>query len=429
MEWNGLYKPPKFISKEEFCKSHDKMKETKIMRGGFFLKKFVLLMIMIIVLTSMGYSQPVNPESTTPVPSADVDAKRVKILNFITDLSTNNVTSFKGAISGQNCYHGSQITDSDYLQGYKNMVETLHTVTGKWVGIIGVDYEWQQIFTPAQLSQTNKVLINYAKAGGIITINLSPQNPWGNDETDIANNPGSWDSKVSGTQTGIPAKASLNDLNDSAKPVHIAWMRKLDRIAAALQELRDAGVIALFRPMQEPNGSWFWWGMKSHPNDPSPYVNVYRDMHDYFTNTKKLNNLLWVYSPNASMGETNSSSWNRTVDWAYPGADYVDIIAGTTYNDSITLADYRTYIKMNKPLGIAELGPKLGGTDTTRAELNGTWDTHSIITTIKKKYPKVAYWVCWHSYPKECWSIISNKNPGALMNDPYVINRDNLPSW
>lgn len=392
------------------------------------MKKFVLFMIIIIVLTGMSYSQTVRPESTptaTLVPSADVDAKRVKILTYITNLSTNNVTSFTGAISGQNCYHGSQILDSDYLQGYKNMVEDLHTATGKWIGIIGVDYEWQQIFTPAQLTQTNKVLIDYAKAGGLITINFSPQNPWGNDESDLVKNPGNQDSTLSGTQTGMPAGASLNDLIDATKPVNVAWMRKLDRVAAALRELRDAGVIVLFRPMQEPNGSWFWWGMKSHPNDPSPYVNVFKHMRDYFTNTKKLNNLLWVYSPNASMGETNSSTWNRTVDWAYPGTDYVDIIAGTTYNDSIILADYSTYVKMNKPLGIAELGPKTDGP----AAAKGTWDTHKIITTIKNKYPKVAYWVCWHSYPKECWSIISNKNPSALMTDPYVINRDNLPAW
>jgi mannan endo-1,4-beta-mannosidase len=404
----------------------------KLVEGEFFMKIFFLSTVIIMVLPGTGYSQTVKPETTLtakPFPSAAVDAKRVKVFNFIADLSKNNVTSFTGAISGQNCYHGSQILDSDYLQGYKNMVEALHTATGKWVGIIGVDYEWQQIFTPAQLTQTNKVLINYAKAGGIITINLSPQNPWGNDESDLLKNPGSYDSTVSGTQTGIPAGAGLNDLIDSTKQVNTSWMRKLDRIAEALRELRDAGVIVLFRPMQEPNGSWFWWGMKSHPDDPSPYVNVYRHMRDYFTNTRKLNNLLWVYSPNASMGETNSSTWNRTVDWAYPGADYVDIIAGTAYNDSVTLADYQTYVRMNKPLGIAELGPTLGGTNSARAELNGTWDTRTILTTIKEKYPKVAYWVCWHSYPKECWSIISNKNPSALMTDPHVINRDNLPGW
>lgn len=395
---------------------------------GGYLKKIALFIIPILILTSIGYSQAASSTSIA-VPSAEVDAKRVAVLKYITNLSTNNATDFKGAISGQNCYHGDQITDSYYFQGYKSLVEGLYTATGEWVGIIGVDYESWQVFTPDQLSKTNDVLIHYAKNGGLVTINLSPQNPWGNDESDIINKPGTWNSPVTGTQTRIPAGASLYDLIDSSKPVNKVWMRKLDRIAAALQELRDAGVIVLFRPMQEPNGGWFWWGMTSHPNDPKPYVKIYQHMYYYFTNIKRLNNLLWVYSPNSSMGQTNSSTWNRTVDWAYPGANYVDIIAGTTYNDTIRLEDYKTYASMGKPLGIAELGPTLNGNDPNRAELHGTWDTHSIITAIKKKYPKIAYWVCWHSYPKQCWSIISNKNPGALMNDPYVINRDNLPSW
>jgi mannan endo-1,4-beta-mannosidase len=147
-----------------------------------------------------------------------------------------------------------------------------------------------------------------AQAGGLVTISLAPLNPWVNDETDIA------------------------------KGVRAAWMRKLDRVAGALAELRDAGVVALFRPMQEMNGNWYWRGMSSHPSDPGPYFRVYRHMRDYFENEKKLNNLLWVYSPNATLGQDSSSSWMRSVGRAYPGNDYVDIVAGTNYDDTVDLA-------------------------------------------------------------------------------------------
>jgi mannan endo-1,4-beta-mannosidase len=174
------------------------------------------------------------------------------------------------------------------------------------------------------------------------------------------------------------------------------------------------------------NGNWFWWGMKSHPNDPGPYVNVYRHMHDYFTNDKGLNNLIWVYSPNASFGVNNSANWNRRVDWAYPGDDYVDIIAGTNYDDTMTIIDYPVYVSMNKPLGIAEFGPTIGGP----VAASGTWDTSQIITKFKKDYPRLAFWVSWHSYPTEHWSLISNQNYNALMNDPDVIDRDDFTwSW
>ncbi len=350
-----------------------------------------------------------------------IDAKRVAILTYITNLSKG---PFVGAISGQNAFHGTQILDTAYEQGYRKLIEDLHTQTGKWVGILGVDYEFAQIFTPEELSRTNAVLIDYAHKGGLVTINLTPQNPWLNDESDLVHNPGTWNGP-SGTQSpaGLKAVTSLRDLLDPAKPVHAAWMRKLDRVAAALQELKAAGVIVLWRPMQEMNGSWFWWGMKSHPNDPSPYVDVYRHMHDYFTKTKHLNNLIWVYSPNASLGANNASDWNRTVDWAYPGSSFVDIIAGTAYDDSLTISDYQKYVSMGKPLGIAEYGPK---TDGPLAK-SGTLDTTKIIARIKKDYPRIAYWVSWHSYPQECWSIISNLNYVQLMNDPAVITRDDFP--
>jgi mannan endo-1,4-beta-mannosidase len=374
----------------------------------------------ITVTAESGATKVYTVEVTrTVVPPADVDARRAEILAYITDLSTG---PYVGTISGQNCYHGTEI-----IAGYTNLVDKLHTATGKWVGILGVDYEFQKIFTPAELSRTNQVLIDYAQAGGLVAVTLTPQNPWENDESDLISNPGSWDGPA-GTQNknGFAKVTSLNDLIDPAKPVNVAWMRKLDRVAAALQELRDAGVIVLFRPMQEMNGNWFWWGMQSHPNDPSPYVNVFRQMHDYFTHDKQLNNLIWVYSPNSSFGESNSSTWNRTVNWAYPGDDYVDIIAGTNYADNMILPDYSVYVSMKKPLGIAEFGPTIGGPAAT----NGTWDTSQIIVKIKNNYPRIAFWVSWHSYPQQDWSLISNQNYIALMNDPSVINRDDFTwSW
>jgi mannan endo-1,4-beta-mannosidase len=363
-------------------------------------------------------------EATKIVAPADVDARRKEVLDYITNLSAG---PFAGVISGQNSYHGTEILDQSAQHGYSSMVVALHAKTKKWVGILGVDYEFAKIFTPQELSQTNQVLMDYANAGGLVSITLTPLNPWVNDEADLESNPGTWDG-LAGSQNSKSFKlvTNLDDLIDPDKAVNAAWMRKLDRIAAALQELRDAGVIVLFRPMQEMNGNWFWWGMQSHPKDPAPYVHVYQQMHDYFTNTKKLNNLIWVYSPNASMGQNNSSSWNRTVNWAYPGDSYVDIVAGTNYDDNMILADYATYVSMKKPLGIAELGPKIGGP----AAKNGTWDTSKIITKIKNNYPKISYWVSWHSYPQQCWSLISNLNADALMNDPAVITRDDFKwSW
>jgi mannan endo-1,4-beta-mannosidase len=365
---------------------------------------------------------PTKTTMPTPTPTPTyLVIQRAQVLDFITSLSTAPV--FRGAISGQNSGHGDEITDDAYYRGYRTMIEALYQKTGEWPGIIGDDFEWSRSFTPAQLSDANDVLISYARAGGIVMVTLTPLNPWFNDETDLTTNPGSWEGPESAL-SGLPSGESLDDLLNPGKPVHAAWMRKLDRIAGALQELRDTGVVVLFRPMQEMNCSWYWWGISSHPSDPGPFIRVYRAMHDYFTNEKSLDNLIWVYSPSSTYGNnTRTSSVFRAVDWTYPGDDYVDIIAGTNYADDMSISDYAAYLEMGKPLGMAEFGPD---TDGPFAK-SGTWDTSRIIERIKNDYPRIAFWVTWHSYPEQSWSMVSNLNADILLADPFVINRDDLP--
>jgi len=101
-------------------------------------------------------------------------------------------------------------------------------------------------------------------------------------------------------------------------------------IAAAadvLQVLEDAGVPVLWRPLHEIDGGWFWWTDKDTPENTAK---LWRMMYDYLTHTRKLDNLIWVYS--AGVG-------NKTLDYRrgfYPGAAYVDISGIDIYG-----VDYR----------------------------------------------------------------------------------------
>ena len=346
-----------------------------------------------------------------------IDEKRQQVLAYITNLSFGNATQYTGTISGQNCYHGNQITDQSWIQGYQTMIEDLFDDTGEWVGMIGIDYEYDQIFAPSALSAANQYLIDYANQGGLITINFSPQNPWVNDESNIYSNPGSPTGDASPqSEYSRNAVTSLSDLIDEDKPVHEAWMRKLNRIADALEELRDAGVIVLWRPMQEMNGNWMWWGMGSHPDDPQPFIDVYRHMYNYYTNIRGLNNLIWVYSPTSTHGDpaviNNTANWNRNVTWAYPGDSYVDIVAGTVYDNDVILYDYDDYVSLGKPMGLAEIGP-------SSTENDYQMDSTVMIEQISTYYPRIAYWVSWHWN----WAIIRQHNATDLLTDSRVINR------
>ncbi len=320
----------------------------------------------------------------TADPLAAEDTKR--IYEYLAFLSSDN---FNGVISGQNCYHGNEITSTSSKDGYNNLVVELYNQTGKWVGMIGIDYEFGKVFTLDELSQANQILIDYWSNGGLITINWSPHNPWVNDESDIIGNPDTWDGPGC---TSDHTSVDLTELIDPSTEVYNVWRRKLDRIATALAELRDAGVVVLWRPLQEANLRWCWWGVESHPSDPRPYTNLFRDMFNYFTYEKQLHNLIWVYSPAAIDDETAMGDPDiETVAGFYPGDGYVDIVSGTAYNDELTIYGYEELIALGKPVGMAEYGPTLWG------ELadNGTFDTTTYINRIRQDYPRVAYWVSW----------------------------------
>lgn len=347
--------------------------------------------------------------------NTDVSVK--KIIKYLTALSNDEAP---GVIVGQNCGHGPQIADgSNNLMGYKSLIEDLKNETGKYVGILGVDYEHDQIFTPAQLSECNQVLINYWKAGGLITINWSPHNPWLNDESNIPGNPGVWSDTRNGGEN--LAEVDLTKLVDPDEPIRTVWLRKLDRIAAALLELKNAGVVVLWRPMQEMNGSWFWWGNMNHPENPDAYKNVFIDMHNYFTKVKGLDNLIWVYSP-ASAGEKDFS-------WAYPGDGYVDVVVTTVYDDSLTIPNYDEMASFNKPMAMAEYGGSYNPIPSDK----GSFDNRKYINELQLEYPKIAYFICWHNWAEGdgkyvYHSISHNLNGTELMNNSNIITRDKL-NW
>lgn len=81
----------------------------------------------------------------------------------------------------------------------------------------------------------------------------------------------------------------------------------------------------LFRPFHEHSGSWFWWG-KDHCSK-AQFIELFQYTIDYLKETKKLHNLLYVYSPNGHF-EDEEDYLDR-----YPGADYIDILGVDMYHD------------------------------------------------------------------------------------------------
>lgn len=353
-------------------------------------------------------------------------AQAVAVYQYLYSLTCGTAT-VDGVVSGQNVGHGSQAADTSGLLGYQRLIGQLAQQTGHYAGLVGLDYEHDFIFTPQQLAQANQVLIGHAQRGGLVTVNFSPQSPWLNDESDIAANPGVWTNTR--TDNGQLNGVTLSDILDPTTPAGQAWQRKLTRIADALTQLRDAGVVVLWRPMQEMNGYWFWWGTTLQKDNASIYIQLWRTMFQYFTQVRHLDNLLWVYSPATYPTDpAQQIAQNiRSAAWSYPGDAYVDIVAGTSYDDNLLIPNYQDYLQIPKVIGEGEYGPNLSGTHV----LNGDFDTSLYASRLQQDYPAVAYWLSWHDYSLSDTqtahlSLIGNQNATSLLNNPYVINTDTL---
>lgn len=284
-------------------------------------------------------------------------------------------------LSGQFCDFGP---DASLLDP-----EKIFHATGRWPAMISVDYvdfknKW------IETRQPNRVLMNYWRAGGLVGISVHLNNP------------------------ARPKGGGLNDkglaIADLLVPnsaIHERWMSQLDAIAAGLQELQAAGVVVLWRPFHEMNGNWFWWGAQK----PEDFAKVWRHMFAYFSETKGLHNLIWVYGPNH--GE-------HVADF-YPGSRYVDLVGLDAYTDNIDpdhIKGYRELIALKKPFGFAEYGPH------GAANPPGDFDFRRFTDGLEKNFPLTRFFLSWNAK----WNPVENHHAREFYNDPRVITRADLPT-
>ena len=335
--------------------------------------------LVVLLATALFLSGPIGLFAAEPNPAnPQTNARARAILQYIAGLEHR---SEKRLLSGQFTDFGDN--------GTLAIMERIHQKTGHWPAMVGFDYV---DFPSGGLATkvANQSAIAYWKAGGLVTVGVHLYNP--------ANpNRGGLRDK------GVDLKELLRP--DSA--THARWMEELDQLAAGLQELKEAGVVVLWRPFHEMNGGWFWWGAKP----PEDFIKVWRHMFDYFTTTKKLDHLLWVYGPN---------HMDNTADY-YPGDGYADIVGFDAYTDHIDpqhIKGYEALARLPKPFGFGEYGPH--GPEKPP----GTYDYRRFITGVEKHFPRTSFFMSWN----EKWSLASNEHVKALLDHPWMINRADLPA-
>jgi mannan endo-1,4-beta-mannosidase len=348
-----------------------------------------------------GSSTPTAPTPTstpTPAPRA-LSADATRVLAYLDRLTDD--TAYDGVVAGQICGNDYGICDNG---SYAASIEALHTVSGKWIGVLMVEYEYTLEYRPDELSAANKKLIAHWNAGGLVMIGWSPANPWGSEPW------AAWrdiEKHYPGTD--------LRDLLPGGSKRE-RWLASLDRIAGGLTELRDARVVVLWRPMQEMNNDVYWWAKsRGHLGDPhQTYGEVWRDMFAYFTYEKGLDNLLWVFAP------TGTQAWSS---FPYPGDPYVDVVAPTAFGNDLAIPGYDDDLAYGKPVGLSEYGPNWMGESPGT---DGTFDNRLYIARLRRDYPRIAFWVTPSSWTGVKMALADNLHASELMNDPGVITRDKI---
>jgi len=328
----------------------------------------VLAALAVVTIVGAGHTlEPANPNTS---------AKARAILNYFQNLSGR---TDKRVVSGQFTNYG-QGADA-------RLLDAVYQKTGHWPGMVGADYA---DFRSGKLhcKTVNKLAIDYWNQGGLVTISAHLYNPA---------RPGGGGLRDKGVD--------LNQIITSGNEVYTRWMEELDTLAAGLKELKDAGVVVLWRPFHEMNGGWFWWGAK----EPAAFIKVWRHMFDYFTKTKRLDNLLWVYAPNHG---SNTAAY-------YAGDRYVDIVGLDAYTDFVDkkhIKGYEEVIRLGKPFGFTEFGPH--GSQNPP----GDYDYRRFIEGIVKDFPKTTFFLSWHGN----WSLARNNNGKELLEHPWIANREDL---
>ncbi|WP_340456692.1 glycosyl hydrolase [Paenibacillus graminis] len=290
---------------------------------------FITILPIIFILSLLPWSEArslsiernvvIPPEAVTPVnPSASQEA--ADLLDYLVDLGG------KGIISGQH----------DYLESPDEFNNKLKNATGEYAVLHGYELGAVNNQPKGTIARQRQAVVDSAiqwhEDGGIVAMtfhqNLPGTSPeWANVHMSLSQE--KFDAYVT------PGTAEYKSL-----------LASLDDIAVYLGELRDAGVPVLWRPYHEMNGNWFWWGQKDN------FSKLWDITYDRLVNQHKLNNLLWVWNPNAP------NEWADPYSAYYPGADKVDVLAADIYNNDFKQSYYEGLLELanGKPIGIGESG-------------------------------------------------------------------------
>jgi mannan endo-1,4-beta-mannosidase len=335
---------------------------------------FCLLCLTILWLSGCGKESPQEdtPEDTTTFPETGF-----KTLNYLYRISGTRT------IAG---IHNRE-PNSDPTQ----WTDEIFTMTGKYPGLWSGDFLFQdqnikdrQIMVDEAVNQWNN--------GAIVNLMWHACNP-------ALAEPCEWN------QDGVLSKMSdeqWNDLLTDGTAINNKWKSMMDDVATYLQFLEDRGVEVLWRPLHEMNQGAFWWGGRPGANGTRK---LYQLTHDYFTHTKGLSNLIWVWDvQDFETLATDVVNYN-------PGDEYWDVLALDLYDGGTgySTLKYTTVVNAakGKPIAIGECQ-----------------DLPTIADLIAQRK-----WTFFMSWSELTFSHNTPEEIKTLYKGQYINTLDEMPGW
>lgn len=281
-----------------------------------------------------------------------------------------------------------QIYGKRILAGYNVYVHTPddYEQTGMLAAIWGRDIRW--------LDPVDEVIAHAKAYGYILTLH--------------------WHWFFDGDSAWTGKRTSPVDVGRVVTPgtrEHEIAMREMAAAADILEKLQEAGIVVLWRPLHEIDGGWFWWTDLSRPENTAE---LWRMMFRYFTEERKLNNLIWVYS--AGVGDLKK----KPVEFRqrfYPGPEYVDISGIDLYgvNPVEDEEPYWTFFR-----AMAEVSP---------GKMLALGECDEIPNPEKLAAGRTPLWL----YAMPWWGTPSARRPvehaTRFMRHPLVVTLDELPAF
>ncbi len=275
------------------------------------------------------------------------------------------------------------------------LAEQLYNTTGRYPAIHTYDYiflRWSRPMGNANwIDYTDTTPVEqWAAAGGLVSVGWH----WNVPKTEAdRNNLDNYAFYVDGNTFGARNALRAGRWENAQINEDLAVM------ASHLRGLQDKGITVLFRPLHEASGKWFWWGT----DGAAQYKKLWQYVYNYMKEAG-VNNLIWVWT---SQGD--DANW-------YPGAEYVDIVGCDLY-DTENHASRRdkwdqllAITKGRKMLTLSECGqiPEIGNTFAG----GDVW----------------SWFMPWNDiFMTDAYNTADFFT--RQMNSPYVITRDELPSF